>query len=168
MRTRFQRGVAESLALHLFGRGSIPSCTAVIHGQEAKRLRQGNAVRAGLKELDLRRDLAEHRVQHQSTHGPVRNRPLGQHSRAAGQREPLNHTDELGFVHREDRAFIVGDADSRGAITLTGRFGLLGHGLSIATRSAPVKVTSVPADALRRSGILRNPATRVRAAADLY
>jgi len=94
----FGWSVAEALLLHLFcGRGEAPG-TPVVHGDKPERLRERDAVGAGLQEFDVGADFAVHRIQGDITQGSMGNRAFREDGGTSGERQALKHADKANIV----------------------------------------------------------------------
>ena len=72
--------VAQTLLFHHLCGSQKALRTLFFHRQEAKCLRQRNAIGTGLQKFDMSRNFAKHRAQGNVAHGSGRNRASGKDS----------------------------------------------------------------------------------------
>ena len=95
------RDVAQTLLFHHLCGCQKALGTLFFHGQEAKCLRQRNAIGAGLQKFDVGRNFAKHRPQGNVAHGSGRNRASRKDGGTSTNRHSLQHAHEVFLVDAE-------------------------------------------------------------------
>jgi hypothetical protein len=98
----FFRSVTEACLYHLQGRGGEAVGAAIVHGNEAKRLGERNAIGPRLEKFDLRVHPTENGAQGDVAQGSMWYETLGKNNRTAREGETLNYANEPDIVHSEE------------------------------------------------------------------
>ena len=104
--------VAVAFLLHSLGRPSQTFGTNILHGQKAEGLCKCDAIGSGMKKFDVRAHLAEHSFQRDVARRTTGDRTFGEHGRASGKGQALQHANKARIVNREQSTLIVRDADA--------------------------------------------------------